>query len=197
MPNPDNAPSQGDLEDNVVTLHNPDGTFTPVGGREIGAAGRETARKDAARRKAVELHRVQGAKLRSSLLPRMLTRGFAEGTVNLMFAKILQNEVEPKSAKEAAEVAKIADDIARRHGGEKIKDENRPKERDELLQTVRDLAPELQRRAQEAAQASAQALGGAVPDDEPIDEVDLSDFDFGVEDEVPATDENGGYAPDS
>lgn len=181
----------------IIVLRDNGGRFTAEGAKEIGAEGRENARIAAARRKAVEVHRVKGALLRSDLLPRKLTKKLAEGAGNRMLAQLLQGEIEPRTAKEAAEVAKIAFEIAR-HEPSDAKPEAETRVREELEASARLLGGKLLERAQAAADAAPQLLGGKVPDDEDIDDVDLTEYDFAVDAAaaVPPAGEGERYDPE-
>jgi hypothetical protein len=165
--------------DEYLAARDENGQLTAVGSAEVGALGRETLKWQAAVRRATEVKRRDGAQARAGLYPRGLTRELAEGVVNLMFAKILNGEIEPRTAKEAAEVAKMADEIARRHSGEAAKPELAGAEREQLTIDVKNLTLHLHQRA-----AAAQAQ---LPDDDALD-VRSSEA-------VPAAVDAPGYAP--
>jgi hypothetical protein len=158
--------------DNVFVLHNDDGSYTAADADKLRAEGRETARKNAAKRKAIEIHRMEGSQRRVALWPRHLTKGLAVATVNRMLAAIVMGEIEPRSAEEAARVAKIADEIARKEAGAPI---GLPAPGDEIVNEddrkavedrARALAAELAGRARSEP---AELLGGYVDDDEVTD----------------------------
>lgn len=123
---------------------------------------RQKAQLEAARRKAMFLHMVKGAQARAGLLPRAMTSAMAAGATNLMLAEILHGNVVPLTAKEAAEVAKITNAIAKDVLGETP--DNRdltPDERAKKLETAVKLEETLRERAKAA---SDEALGGPARD---------------------------------
>lgn len=155
---------------NVVVLKNDRGEYEVDDLERIGVDGRTKARKEAAKRKAVELHRVMGAALRVKLWPRKTTKSLAIASANRMMAMILMGEIEPKSAEEAARVAKMLDEIARREAGAPIVDENDDSNivdgdaRLASLQRAQQLRDELVKRVQDGQAQPAELLGGYVPD---------------------------------
>lgn len=126
----------------------------------------EQASRGAQHRKAIWNHRKKGAEARAGTLPRSLIASLAAGTTNLMLAKLLQEEVVPASAKEAAEIAKITNAIFRDASGQTHGNVNlTPAERAAKLAEVDNLEVAL---AERAAAATAQ-LGGAPADGEELE----------------------------
>jgi hypothetical protein len=126
----------------------------------------EEASRGAQHRKAVWNHRKKGAEARAGTLPRSLIASLAAGTTNLMLAKLLQEEVVPSSAKEAAEIAKITNTIYREASGQMQGNVNlTPAERAAKLQEVDNLEAAL---AERSKAATAQ-LGGAPDDGEELE----------------------------
>lgn len=122
------------------------------------------ARAGAKHRKAIFEHRLEGAKARAGKLPRLLTGSLAAGATNLMLAKLLQEELQPATAKEAAEVAKITHAIYREASGQTAGNLNlTPAERSQRMAEVEELDKELRKRAEEANAK----LGGAADLDDP------------------------------
>lgn len=118
------------------------------------------------RRKAEFQYRVKGAQARATQLPRELTRALADGTVNLMLAQVLQQEVVPSTAKEAMDVAKIARDIAASmSGGEPAKNRT-AEEVAQQYDEIDALGAALRKRAEDAKSA----LDGAPPADAVVDD---------------------------
>jgi hypothetical protein len=121
---------------------------------------REKAASEAQLRRAVFEHRARGAQTRAGLLPRSLTAALAGGTVNLMLAKLLQEEIVPATAKEAADVAKVAHEIFKSSAGVANPKDLTPAER---KQKEDDVAA-LETRLHERARAATAQLGGALPE---------------------------------
>lgn len=121
---------------------------------------RAEAVTEARRRKAVWEHRNAGAAARAGTLPRQMIAAFAAGTVNLMLAKIMQEEIVPATAKEAADVAKTAHEIYMKHAGVANPKDLTPAERKQREDDVAALTEKL---AERAKAADAQ-LGGALPE---------------------------------
>lgn len=143
----------------ILVLRDPEtGQFGAVG--EAGEEQRANARKEAQLRRAIFEHRAEGAKTRAGLLPRAITAALAGGTVNLMLAKILQEEIVPASAKEAADVAKVAHEILMKSSGTANPKDLSPAER----QAKQDEVSKLERALMERARSQAAVLGGALPD---------------------------------
>ena len=69
--------------------------------------------KVAASKRAEFLSLIQQGQIKVGLLPRELMAGFGIATANLMLLKILTGKTEVTTARQAADVAKIALDIAR------------------------------------------------------------------------------------
>jgi hypothetical protein len=117
-----------------------------------------SAQRSAAHRKAVFQYRLAGAQTRAGALPRQLTAAFASGTVNLMLAKLLQEEIVAVTAKEAAEVAKVAHEIFKSAAGQPkngrdLTPEERQRREDEIVA--------LERTLMERAKAASAQLSGA------------------------------------
>lgn len=127
---------------------------------------RDKARKGAQERKAIFEYRKTGADARAGKLPRLLTAAYAAGTTNLMLAKLLNEDLVPASAKEAADIAKITHAIYREASGNSPGNANlTPVERAQRMSEIDVLESSLKERAEEA---TAQ-LGGAPPAGEPVD----------------------------
>ena len=153
-----NQPQPDETDAQILILRDPEtGQFGAVG--EAGEEERANAKKEAKLRKAVFEHRAEGAKNRAGLLPRSITAALAGGTVNLMLAKLLQEEIVPGSAKEAADVAKVAHEIYMKHAGVANPKDLSPAERD----ARRDEVSVLERALAERAKSATAALGGALP----------------------------------
>lgn len=127
---------------------------------------RAKARAGAQQRKAIFEHRLAGAKNRAGMLPRLLTAQLAAGATNLMLAKILQEELMPATAKEAAEVAKVTHAIYQQASGQSAGNLNlTPVERETRLNEIDTLSQALAERAKEATAN----LGGAPAEGEELD----------------------------
>lgn len=151
--------------------------YVDDGDEETAEQKQVRARSEAAKRKAIFEHRRAGAEARAGRLPRRLTNALASGATNLMLSRIIQEEVVPITAKEAAEVAKITHAIAQASVGEgrsgvPLTDE----ERKERLAEAAKFEAVLEQRASEAT---------AALDGTPGPEFDPEQWDDGVE--VPAT----------
>lgn len=175
-----------EAENENVVLFRPSATapdgYEVISSEDTGAEEREELRREAAIRKALYVFRVQGAKLRAELLPRTMLQSLADGTTGLMMSMIMQGELKPATAKEAAEVAKIAHAIARVESGiakTDSTDRAAPGDRAEMESDIGKMKKELADRARRAAQAEPELLGGVFPEGHDVPEVDLSDFDFG------------------
>lgn len=105
------------------------------------------ARQGAQERKAIFEHRLAGSTARAGKLPRSLTASLAAGTANLMLMRILQDELVPGSAKEAADVAKIAHEIYKSASGSVDGKHLTPDERAKRFETAEQLAKDLAERA--------------------------------------------------
>lgn len=126
----------------------------------------QEASRGAAHRKAVWQHRKKGADARAGTLPRSLIAAYAAGVTNLMLGKLLQEEVVPSSAKEAAEIANISNKIFREASGATQGNVNlTPAERAAKLAEVDNLEFAL---AERAKAATAQ-LGGAPVEGETLE----------------------------
>lgn len=151
----------------VIVMRDPDT------GEMIGADATEETRRvaldAAARRKAIFEHRVTGAGARAAKLPRTLMAALAAGTTNLMLQKLIQEELVPATAKEAADIAKITNTIFREASGQSAGNKNlTPAEREAKMAEVDTLTTALAQRAKEAGEH----LDGAVPPGEPVPEVE-------------------------
>lgn len=130
---------------------------------------RTRARSAAQERKAVFEHRTKGAQARAGKLPRALIAAYAAGATNLMLEKLLQEELVPGSAKEAADIAKITNTIYREASGQAAGNKNlTPPERAAKMAEVETLETALAERAK----AAGEQLSGAVPAGEPVPEVE-------------------------
>lgn len=128
----------------------------------------EQATHSAKERKAIWEHRAAGATARALTLDKTMTSALANGVVNLMFARILQDELMPKTAKEAAEVAKIAHDIAAKSGGLADPKDMTPADRAKRVSEAERFAKVLRDRAA----AAGADLSGALAEGEEILEAD-------------------------
>lgn len=147
---------QGDAQ--ILILRNDEtGQFETADNDE---ENRGRAVTEARKRRAIFEHRVSGAKTRAGMLPRALTASLAGGTVNLMLSKILQEEIVPATAKEAADVAKVAHEIYMKHAGVANPKDLSPAERD----AKRDEVNKLENALVERAKAATAQLGGALPE---------------------------------
>src|SRR5258706_8860830 len=110
-PKPPPAPTEHDLAD-VIYLRDPVTQEDRVIARADATPDEiENAVAGAKERKAIFVHRIHGAEARAGLLPRTITAALSAAVVNHVFAKILQDELVPATAKEAAEVAKAANEV--------------------------------------------------------------------------------------
>lgn len=98
---------------------------------------------------------IRGAKERSEALPRENIRGEAYGVASLMFKNLLTGRIKPKSAKEAAEVAKIAYEIGRKETGDEdlATQVASPEQRARAEEGIRAIFATVQARAIEAGAA--------------------------------------------
>lgn len=149
----------------VIVLRNAD--TGALEATEATEDARAVARDAAQRRKAIFEHREAGAKARAGKLPRTLIASLAAGTTNLMLMQLIQQELVPATAKEAADIAKITHGIFREASGQTRGNLNlTPAERDAKLAEVDALEVALKERA---GQATAQ-LGGAPASVDELDE---------------------------
>jgi hypothetical protein len=96
--------------------------------------------------------RIAGSRARLTLLPRELLQAVAFGVAEVSLMKVLTGEVPIKTAKEAADVAKIALDIGRIEVGDptSIHGEYSPEQREDLIANAKALRAELEKRQREA-----------------------------------------------
>lgn len=147
----------------IIVLREDTGETTAVPDSD---EARSKFRKGAQKRRAIFEHNKAGALARSAQLPRLLTGGLAAGATNLMLVKIMQEELAPASAKEAAEVAKITHAIFREASGATAGNINlTPAERADRLNQIDRLEIDLKQKAKEATES----LGGAPAPDEEVD----------------------------
>lgn len=170
----------------IVLRDETTGKFRSIPADEATEEERANALQGSKHRKAVWEHRSDGAQARAGTLPRALTASFAAGTVNLMLAKILQEEVVPATAKEAADVAKAAHEIYKSVAGVAPPQNLSAAEREQRTDTINAFEKQL---AERAAKAGVD-LGGALPPGEspvtpPDDDGDEPDV---WEHEVPGPD---------
>lgn len=165
---------QPDEGADVIILRGPDGQPLPVPVDEASEDDLKTAKLGARERKALFQHRKAGAEARAGLLPKSLTAPFAGAVTNLMLAQLLQGEIVPTTAKEAAEVAKITAAIFKDFSGNAAPKDLTPVERAQRDDEIEKMTGLLQERAKKAGD---QMLGGAVPSGEQL-EVDVSEFDL-------------------
>jgi hypothetical protein len=126
---------------------------------------REKQTLTAQERKAIFLFNKAGALARAAQLPRLLTGNLSAGATNMMLVSIIQGELKPATAKEAAEVAKITHAIFREASGATAGNVNlTPAERQDRLSQVDQLQKDLEHRANEATAR----LGGAPTEDEVV-----------------------------
>lgn len=130
---------------------------------------REKRDKTAEERRAEFMFNRAGALARASQLPRLLTAQLAAGVSNLMLVKIMQGELKAQTAKEAADIAKIAHGIFKESSGQ-ASSTLTPQERDERMGQIDKLSGELAARAKAA---SEEMLGGAPEEGETVPQVEL------------------------
>lgn len=116
-------------------------------------------------RRAVFEHRVAGSQVRAGMLPRALAAPAAMAVTNLMLAQLLQQEIVPTTAKEAAEVAKVAMGIYKEMSGNVSPEHLGPLERQQRDDTITAFEHTLRERAKAA---SAVEMGGAIPAGESV-----------------------------
>lgn len=123
------------------------------------AAQIEEARKNRAQYEAF----LRGADERVRTLPREGIRGKAFAATNLMLSNILTGRIKPKTAEEAAKVAKITYDLGRREVGDEdlATQITSPESRERAMESVRDMLL--------AAKARAVEEGLLPPPDEILD----------------------------
>jgi hypothetical protein len=128
-------------------------------------ADEDHAKRTAAARKLAFDRTVANATVKSSALERKLLATFAVGTANWMLARILSGEIEPKDAKQAAEIAKIALDIARTETGEgDIRPEDMTTDERKLkIAQAQALAAEVMARGRQIAEQTPAEAGLPVP----------------------------------
>jgi len=182
-------PETAEDYENVIVLRNEaTGAFMSVPAAEASDEQKAEAVGGAKHRKAVWQHRLAGAQARAGTLPRLLTASFAAGTVNLMLSKLLQEEIVPTTAKEAADVAKTAYAIYQQVAGDAPGKDLTPVEREQKRDAIDVMEKELAKRAE----AAGVDLGGAVPPGEKLPapvEASADDDEPNVwEHEVPAGD---------
>lgn len=85
--------------------------FTSETGKAAAMQRRENALKDAERRRKRFVAAVKGAEVRADVIPTTFLAQIAFPTAGVMLAKVLNGDLEPKSAKEAADIAKMAVDL--------------------------------------------------------------------------------------
>lgn len=136
--------------------------------------------RDAARRKLAFDALVKNATAKSSQLERRLLTSFAFGTANLMLAEILAGKVEPKDAKQAAEIAKIALDIGRTEMGEgSVLPENlEPYERRAKIAEAKAMLAEIRERGNALAAEDPSLVGKPNPAAPPALAVVGDEWDF-------------------
>lgn len=160
----------------VVFLRDPAGGISPRIGGEITDEVRARAREEQKRRKAEFEYRLAGALARSGKLPKKLTAALGHGAANLMLAMIVQGELRPVTAKEAADVAKVAHEIARSAQGRGTGDgPMSDADRAALLEQADQFEKALVERAKAAAGDGL--LAGAPATDEEVPEP-ARDWDF-------------------
>lgn len=151
------------------------------GAEEALEARNQAARAAQARRKAEFEYLRAGAEKRAARLPKALTGAFGHGVANLMLMKLLNGEVVPVTAKEAADVAKAAHDIGRSAQGRGPSDGPlTPEERAENMKQVSQLEQVLKDRAKKVGD---EFLAGApdTPDETLPDTPEADEWDFGDE----------------
>lgn len=85
---------------------------------EARVPGEIERRRDALAAKAEFEAFIRGGQARSTLLPRAMLRDLAWAAADLMVLKIVNGHLKPKSAKEAADIARMMQEVARREAGE-------------------------------------------------------------------------------
>lgn len=116
--------------------------------QEASKAKRELAEKN----QKEFVARIAGSRARLTLLPREMLQAIAFGVAEVALMKILTGEVPIKTAKEAADVAKISLDIGRIEVGDptSIQGEYSPEQRADLIANAKALREQLERRQIEA-----------------------------------------------
>lgn len=173
-------PAEEGPDADILVLRRDDGSAEVV---EATPENREQQAKSAKQRRAEFLFNKDGALARAGQLPRLLTGPLSAGVVNLMLVKILQGELAPQTAKEAAEIAKITHAIFREASGQTAGNINlTPAERDERMTQIDRLQTDLAHRAQQATET----LGGAPEGDEEVPDPPADDADEWEHDEPPS-----------
>jgi len=160
--------------------------LTPQGAVEVGERttdNLEAARAAQRRRRAEFEYLLAGAEKRAAKLPKALIGSFGHGVANLMLIGLLNGTVVPQTAKEAAEVAKITQEMALRAQGRGPADGPlTPDERKTLLDQAAQLEKGLAARAKAI---SDEFLAGApATPDEALPEVD-EPIEWDLDDENP------------
>lgn len=164
-------PAEEGPDADIIVLRADDGTAEAV---EATPENRAKQEKSAKQRRAEFLFNKDGALARAGQLPRLLTGNLSAGVVNLMLVKIMQGELQPQTAKEAAEIAKITHGIFQSASGQTAGNLNLTKaERADRMVEVDKLQKELELRAA----AATEQLGGAPQDGEDVPEPEVPEPD--------------------
>ena len=153
-----------------------DAEVVPLHDRLQDPAEDAKAEEEAALRRASFESRRVGAETRSGRMPKRLIAQFANGVTSLMLAKVLTEELVPTTAKEAAEVAKIAHAIAKDAAGDVNPKNRTAEEREELRSEAVKFAAVLEERARKVVEELGQQPDGGI---------DLSEWDFGEHAAIP------------
>lgn len=161
------------MDGEVVFLRSSSGALRPHVGQEVTAEVRAEARREQARRRAEFEYRLAGALMRSNRLPKRITATLGHGAANLMLAMIVQGELVPASAKEAAEVAKAAYEIARAAEGRGVGDGPlSEQDRRALMEQAAVFERQLRERAARLSSGLLGGHGADVPDTEVLEMLD-------------------------
>ena len=125
----------------------------------------EERRLAAARNKAAFESFVRGGKARAEMLPRGGIQNLAFGVTGLMLNQLMTGRLKPASAKEAADIARITHDIARKESGEDGTTVVRsPEERERAVAAILELANAAKARAIEAGAIVEDVIDVVDPD---------------------------------
>lgn len=139
------------------------GAMNPVPVGEATDAQIAEATEGAKRRKAVFLHRLDGAEARAGMLPAKLMSALSAGVVDLMLAKVLQEELVPATPDEAMKVAKVALEIYKASSGNTDPKHLSPQEREVKRSEAERFGEVLAKRAREAGANLSGALAATDP----------------------------------
>jgi hypothetical protein len=150
--------------------------FTSETGKAAAVVRLEKAQAEAQNRRKRFAAAVKGAQVRSEMIPTQFLSQIALPTAGVMLAKVLNGELEPKSAKEAVDIAKMAVDLhvlANRTALEAGGEPAAPVSREEAERQAKMLRDDLQERmdrmrtepvADEELEGSDAMLADSTPD---------------------------------